>query len=467
MPLLIDSEPQGASAVSRAGFGVVGTGSFVARLLSRPSVYGSLVPLVTLLNAGVGLLLPMLMTPGQFGRYSLAVTLFQYGLIFDLGASQLIDRLVPAHLGANRPADAEATAQRLLWLRLYIAIVAYAVTTAILVAMAARHDLPFSLGEGLVSALAGILYMVALGPVCVYRARSDRRDYAVLIMALSSGLVIARPAGLVAGGVLGSFAALVIWYFVSAILVHRRMPPRLAERPSLAEAASFVARGVPLFCTSFVWAFYITANRWFAARLIPPETFGPFAFGANILALLVGAAAGFSAFYYPKMTARLAAAPAFGLSRTLATDCLKLVLGTAAVMAVGILLARPLIALVYPSYVTGAAAARIMLVAVPPLALASWFMPISLSAGRHPWVDGLVVYPVATVLLGAASWALFRVLGEQGVAWASTASAILLIFMQVALLRHARILTSRDAAVLASAASLVSAGLASLIWMVG
>src|SRR5271166_2410494 len=74
-------------------------------LLSRPAVFGSLIPLVTVLNAVTGMVLPMLMTPLRFGEYSLVVTLFQYGLIFDFGASQLIDRWIPAHLGSGRPEE--------------------------------------------------------------------------------------------------------------------------------------------------------------------------------------------------------------------------------------------------------------------------------------------------------------------------------------------------------------------------
>ncbi|MDT7953586.1 MAG: hypothetical protein RQ966_18965 [Acetobacteraceae bacterium] len=435
-------------------------------LLSRPAVFGSLVPLVTALNALVGLVLPMLMAPSQFGEYALVVTLFQYGLIFDLGASQLIDRWIPAHLGTNQPDAAERVGQRLLWLRLYIAATAYAVTALVLVALAARQELPFSLGTGLLSALAGILYMAALGPACLYRAHSARRNYAISIAALSFGLVAARLGGMLAGGTLGCFAALALWYLVFAGVVHLRMPPRLAERPSLAEAASLAARGLPLFATSFVWAFYVTANRWFASRLIAPGAFGQFAFGANIFALIVGTAAGFSAFYYPRITARLAGSAPFALSRRLTADCSKLVTGVTAVMVPGILLAGTLIGLVYPAYVHGVATARILLVAAPPVVLASWLMPISLSSGRRPWVDGIIVYPVATALLGAATYGLFQVLGVAGAAWASSASGVPLIAMQLALLHHAGIFRSRHAAALLAVTVAASGALACLVWVV-
>ncbi len=438
-----------------------------ASLLSRPVVFGSLIPLVTLLNALTGMVLPTLMAPRAFGEYSLVVTLFQYGLIFDLGASQLADRWIPPLLAARRLDEAEAVGQRLLWLRLYIALATYGVAALILTSLAEFRALPFGLGAGLLSALAGIFYMAALGPSCVWRARSARRNYAVSIATLSFGLVVARLGGLVVGGLLGCFGALALWYLAFGGLFHLRMPPRPVLRPSLTEAAWLVVRGIPFFATSFIWAFYLTANRWFAAMLIEPDRFGQFAFSANIFALIVGAAGGFSAFYYPRIAELLAAGVAHSVSRRLAADCARLVGGTAALMAVGIVLAGVLIGTIYPLYLQGVASARILLVAVPPLVLASWLMPVSLSGGHCPWIDGVVVYPVATTLLGAAVFGLCRLAGSEGAAWASTVSALPLVAMQLAVLAHARILSAGDAAKLLGLTLASCGALAVLLRIVG
>src|SRR5471032_3161333 len=78
------------------------TGLSFRGLLSKPAVFGSLIPVVTLLNALVGMLLPKLMAPRAFGEYSLVITLLNYGLIFDLGASQVIDRRMLEYLGTGR-----------------------------------------------------------------------------------------------------------------------------------------------------------------------------------------------------------------------------------------------------------------------------------------------------------------------------------------------------------------------------
>ncbi len=429
-------------------------------------MFGSLIPIVTLLNAVVGMLLPQMMEPRAFGEYSLVVTLFNYGLIFDLGVSQIIDRRIPAHLGSGRADLAQDVGDTLLWLRLGIAVAVFTLTAATLLLLAHDKKLPFSLTAGLLAAFAGLADMVALGPACIYRARSRRRDYAVLITVLLSGLIVARLGGLLAGGLVGCFAALAAWYVGCAFASHARMPLKAAARPGLRQAASLIGHGVPFFATSFVWAFYVTGNRWIASFLIEPDQFGQFAFSANIFSLLVGAAGGFSAFYYPKIAERIASSRSYAVSATLARDLCRLTAAMAVVVAVGIVLAGVLVGLIYPRYLPGIETARVILVAVPPMVLASWLMPVSLSGGHRPWVDGVVIYPVATLVLAAAIVALYRPFGDQGAAWASTVGALPLIGMQLAALRHARILRTRDALAVLAAAVAASATLGLLAWWI-
>ncbi len=434
--------------------------------LSRPAVFGGLMPVVTILNALVGMALPKLMPPAEFGTYALVVTLFQYGLIFDLGASQLADRMIPACLGRGEQDDADLIGQHLLWLRLAVAAATLAVLVPGLFAASWLGALPFRPGIGALAATAGIAYMVSLGPACLYRAQAARRNYALSVVILSSGLIVARPGGLLASGIAGCFAALLAWYVGFALLFHVRLPPRVTMMPSAWRGAALLARGLPFFATSILWAFYVTGNRWFAAGLLPQESFGQFAFAANIFSLLVGAAGGFSAFYYPRLSQGIASGAAFALSGRLCRDCTKLVIALALLMAAGIVLAALLVGLAYPHYRAGVPTARIMLVAVPPLVLAAWLMPVSLSNGHKPWIDGLIVFPLATLLLGASERWLFALDGSAGAAAASTVSALPLVAMQLAVLRHARILRARHAAALLGATVLASAVLAALAVLV-
>jgi O-antigen/teichoic acid export membrane protein len=432
--------------------------------LSRPMVYGSLIPVVILLNALVGMLLPTMMTPRVFGEYSLAVTLFQYGLIFDSGTGQLIDRWLPPALARGEFAHAERLGQRLMWVRLYIGVAVFAVAGTILIGLAVMGRLPFGLGAGLLSAGAGILYMLALGPGFIYRAHSARRNYAVTSVILSLGLVIARPAGLLAGGVIGCFLALTAWYLASACLYYWRTALRLSFRPPTSEVLSLAVQGIPFFATSFIWAFYVTANRWFASRLMDPGEFGHFAFGTNIFSLLIGAAAGLNAFYYPRIVGRIANEGRFALSRQLTIDFTKVMLAIGAVIGVGIILTPFLLKLIYPQYYQSVNMVRILLAAVPLMVLVAWIMPISLSSGHRPWIDGVLVYPIATAILFIAIHSLTKYYGNEGTAAASIISAFPLAAMLLVQLRLTHILKTSAVMILLGVAALTTSALCALIW---
>ena len=228
-----------------------------------------------------------------------------------------------------------------------------------------------------------------------------------------------------------------------------------------------IGSGIPFFATVFIWSFYVTGNRWVASFLIAPDQFGLFAFSANIFSLLVGTAGSLSAFYYPKIVERIHGSPSYALSGVLTRDLSGLVGIVTCVMAVGVLLAGFLIGVIYPQYRQGIDTARIILVAVPPMALEAWLLPLSLTAGNRPLVDGLVIYPLATVILGVAIFILYRHHGEEGIAIASTIGALPLNAMQLMMLRHVKIIRTRDALVL-FAATLAACVLLGLFarWMI-
>ncbi|HLN22992.1 MAG TPA: hypothetical protein VK558_03305 [Patescibacteria group bacterium] len=434
------------------------------KMLSQPLVYGSLIPAVMALNAVAGLILPMLMSPEVFGEYALVVTLFQYGLIFDLGASQLADRFVPQLLGQSRADDAEALGQRLLWFRLWVAVSSLAVSVGLLSLLALGGRLPFGFAVGVLSAISGLAYMVALGPACLFRARSARRNYALSVSALSFGLVAARLGGMAAGGLIGCFAALALWYLGFAALFHWKQPLVRALRPSFGAVLALAGRGLPLFLTSFAWAFYLTINRWVASTVAPAGEFGNFAFGTNILTLLVGSIGGFSAFYYPHFLEKIARHGAHSGSKTLAMTCGKLVAATALLVAGGIGMADLGVRWVYPAFTGAIPAARILLVATPALALASWLMPISLSAGRRPWIDGVFIYPVAMGVLAFAIPPLYAHFGIDGAAAASAVSGVTLIAMQLCMLVGERVLRLRAALALLATTAAATAAIGGLAW---
>ncbi|GAA0598912.1 hypothetical protein GCM10009416_41360 [Craurococcus roseus] len=417
-------------------------------------------PVLRIANALLGLLIPLLLGPAEFGVYALVVTLYAYGIILDFGLAQLIDRRVPALVGAGRQLELARLVSALLWLRLCIASTALVGGSLVLTGLSIGGMLPFGLASGVLSLAAGLAYMVALGPLSVHRAKLHHRTFNLGNCALGAVLFVMRTVGLLAAGVLGCFAALALGYGLLAALLQSRMLPDPRHRPTLRRAASLLGQGLPLFLVGLVWAFYMTAIRWTVSRLAPPEEFGQFAFGANVVYLLVGTIGSLSQFYYPRAATRFAAGGAFSISRTLAYDLGRLALGAGFVSAVGILLCGPFIGFFLHRYADAVPAMQTLIAAIPALAVASWLMPLLLSTSvAQPWLEGLVVYPAAVAILVVTATNGYHRAGPTGAAYGLVASALPLLAAKLWLLRRARVMSWGVAAALLSINVAVTAGL--------
>ncbi len=386
----------------------------------------------------------MLFGPTEFGHYSLAATFFQYGLIFDLGTSQMLDRHVPALIGKGQVERSDRLINELLWLRLLMVMIATLVALAALLAVGLRDYAPEGALAWTLSLSAGLLFMIGNGPASVYRARSQAREYALAILLLNGGLILARPIGAAVAGLDGCFGAMVLWYVFTSTFLQTRIPLRPAHLPRPATIFQFIGTGLPLFAAALTWAFFTSANRWFASLVTTPLALGHFAFGANILYLVVGTCGGLSAFYYPGIARRIATGTRFSCSNVIARDYLYLIVAMSLTSAIGIITVPTFVHLLYPAYEPAIRETKILLVAATPLVLAAWLMPLSLSAGRYPWFGCLGVYPAALASLGAAIFVLHGPFGEIGIAAASTVSAVMLIALQLILLWYEAILRRRD-----------------------
>ena len=384
------------------------------------------IPALSALNAVVGLVLPMLLGPLSFGEYSLATTLFQYGLIFDLGLSQTIDRRVPILLQEGGPALARFVSN-VMGLRLVIGVMAMTVGTGLLGVLAAADRLPFRFIDGTLSLAAGLSFMIALGAMSVWRARSNRRAFALSSVATGLALAVARPVGIIAAGITGSFALLFVAYAALAIALPRRLPPPRATIPSPHLAARLIVQSLPLFMTSILWAVYMTANRWIVSFFAPPLELGRFAFGANVLALVVGMVAAISQFYYPAVAIRVAAGPRGSVSRLLLRDLALLAGAGLAIGAGGILVGPTLIELLYRNFMGAEAPMRILLAALPSLLVCSWLVPLGLATATRPWLESAVTLPVALLTLGVSTAIGDRIGGIDGSAWGSCIAAGVLL----------------------------------------
>lgn len=433
----------------------------------RVLLYG-LTPALSAVNAAVGLLLPALLGPVAFGQYALAVTLFQYGLIFDFGVAQLIDREVPVLLAAGRRRELNAFVNAMLWLRLYVAGVSLVVGVPVLVVLAMADRLPFGLLAGVLSLTAGLAFMVGLGPVGVHRASSDREAFAVSNGSLMTILAVARPVGMVLNGVAGCFAALAACYAAAAGLMQWRMGRSLARAGvgghlRLAAVPAILVKSSPLFITSLIWAFYMTANRWVVSLDAPQLELGYFAFGSNVVYLIVGSIGVLAPFYYPAMISTLSTGDDFGTSRRLRREMTGLVALIAVGTLAGILVGPFFVQWLYPKFIGSAAVMRLLLVAVPALGLATWLMPLALSVARRPWVQGLLVYVLALAVLMAVTHAGYARAGITGAAWGLSASAVPLVALQLAALRARRVVRSGDALAILAVVLACTCGLAATV----
>ncbi len=402
------------------------------------------VPGLSLVNAGVGLLLPMLLEPVAFGEYALIVLLFQYGLVFDLGLAQLTDRHVPLLLAAQDRGILAGFRQSVLWTRIYIAGVLLGLGAVLAVIEHGRSP-SFPAFAGFLSLFAGVAFMLVLGPGSFYRAGSDRRTFGQITIAVMLILAVGRPLGLALGGIGGCFALLGLLYAGVVGWAHAGMPARWDGRPRLGRSLGLIRQGAPLFLTSFVWAFYLTANRWIVSWLGSGEEVGHFAFGSNIVTLIIGAVGSLSQFYYPRIAARFAAEGRYAVSAVVRRDVGLLAVAIAIPTMIGIAAGPALIGLVYPKFVQSVPVVRLLLLAMPSLVVASWLMPLAISIGVRPWFSGLVVYPGALLIQLAVTAAGYRLNGIGGAAAGLVASALPLLLLQLWTLQRAGLLRAGHA----------------------
>jgi len=459
--------PEPLISAAGRGLAVFAAGRrLVARLRSRGNgrsllLYASM-PALSAVNAMVGLMLPMLLGPQGFGQYSLAVTLFQYGLIFDLGVSQTIDRRIPM-LMATAPGELDGFAATALGVRMVIGGLTLGLGGLALAALSRSGNLPFGLLDGLLSLSAGLAFMVVLGPMSVWRAQSRRSAFASSSALTGLALAVARPLGVVLAGITGSFAALLACYAALAVVLPGRYGAPAPTLPRAGPALRLVGAGLPLFITSILWAVYMTANRWVVSFLATPVELGHFAFGANVLALVVGMLAMLSQLYYPAIVTRVAAEGRRAVSGTITRDLFKLALVGTALAVAGIAAGPRLIELAYRSFAGSAEPMRILLVALPSLVVCSWLVPLGLATAERPWIEGAFILPVALLVLIGANWAGFRMGGIEGAAWGSSVGGPALLLLQLGAFVVSGLLSLRHAGLVLALVAGASALLALLV----
>jgi O-antigen/teichoic acid export membrane protein len=456
----------GAASVRRALATITGLRQSLGSASPTAFVlYGSL-PALTVLGALVSLIIPRVLGPAQFGQYSLVEALFRYGVSFDLGLSLLVDRRLPVLRATVGERELSAFSTTILWFRLYIAMAAVSLGALLLLLLSVADLLPFKWALGMTALTAGVLGMLVIGPTSIERGLSQRRNFAILYAGGLTVLSAGRLVGVVTGGVMGCFAVMGACYFALAIYSHWGMLHSREQADAISARDSF-REAVPLFLTTYAYTLTITSNRWVVASRADADSFGHFAFGTSVTTLLVGVVGGMAQLWYPFLARHLAMGEATFVSRRVLRDMGALAIAAAIVSTMGIWLSPWLIGLIYPAFGSSLGVIRIILGSFPAATLTAWLLPLALATGARPWLDGVLLYFGALVLLVATTEAGFQLGGIPGASWGLIVSMPSMVGLQIWRLHGRGVMRWRDAVMLFVIIILATAGPVLTLFAVG
>lgn len=413
-----------------------------AAWIGRPSTYALGALVLTLLGCGTTLMAPRLLGPVEFGRFALLTTLFTYAGRVDLGLSQLADKQI---VGKAGPAATEAARDILgaLWL---VGLLAMAVTVPVALLLAGA-EVAFSPLDTVLAVGGGVMAMIANGPVTVYRAASRLWEFTALALILQLGMTAPRLAGLLYGGVTGTFAVLAVYYAILALLFARPV----SSLPSLRSLAAMARLSLPLFAFTAIWVFYLGANRWIASALSSPHDLGLFSFGASLAMIGLGLLSTIAQVRYPKLLVQMgqtgegrsgtigastAGIGTPGAGAMVERELLALTGLLAAIALAAILFAGPVIGFAFPAFTEATPSTIAFAAACVPLGVMTWMVPMIVVRSHRPMADAAMLAAVGFLSLVLAMIAGDRLAGIEGQAWGNAAAAFgLLVAMALIMFR--------------------------------
>lgn len=420
--------------------------SGLRKLLKSPRGYALIVPSVNALVAATGLFIPWFLEPTVFGQFILVSTFVQYLWLLDLGTSQLATRTAARLKQAGLKKPFGVRVQGILWARLYLATIATALAIALALAVEDKFQVPLPMPATLLAIAAGSALFVVTGHLALYRGLSDFTHFTSNNAVAQLGLTVPRVLALLFGGLSTCFAVLIVWFGAVAANMLHRDPLRSRYRPSVARVWRTILEAFPLFVSVSLWSVFMMANRWFVADLVDPETYGQFSFAAAVLGLYAGTFGTIAQAYYPKLSAEAYVAEPFALSPRVVGDALKLAALISLLSAIGVLAARPVVPVVYPAYTAAVPALKVFLVAGIPMIVASWLMPIAMSARTRPSREIAAVYLFAIGSLWLGTRYGYIMGGLEGVGVGVTVASFVMLGGQMILLRRSRVLGLRAGA---------------------
>ena len=284
--------------------------------------------------------------------------------------------------------------------------------------------------------------MIANAPVTIFRAGARIWEFTAVALTLQAGMTLPRLAGLLVAGVTGCFAVLFAWY---AALVFIFARPTRFPVPSAKRILSLWRSAMPLFVFNAAWLVYLTANRWIAAFLAPPEELGLFAFGANLAFVGLGIVSTIAQVYYPKLLSRILSSKPGDCSRTIELQALSITLALAAVAGLAILRGTDLIGVFFPLYQEAGASTVVLAISCLPLALATWLIPICIATSVSPKRDATRLFVPAYAALVAAMILGHVLVGTEGLAWGCVLAGLILLSCVLSHLRRNNVLKKNTA----------------------
>ena len=393
------------------------------RWIGHASTYSGGVLIATALSLGTAFFVPWFLGPAAFGTYTLLTSLFIYANKNDLGLSQLADRKLAVEQGAH-PDCASA----ILRARMIIGAIMLGMIVPLAMGITYITDTLPAADTGLAIA-AGAAFMMANGPVTVFRATSKIWEFTASALLLQAGLTAPRLAGLAVGGVTGCFAALALWYgLLAALLSRSAASPAARPTPLL----PLLRLALPLFAFNACWEIYLSANRWISASLSSADDFGQFAFGANLAITGIGMLATIAQVRYPRILAQIGKNGSCACSKLIEREAFLLCLVLSLGAALAIFVVRPMIELVFPRFETAVPVTRALAISCVPLSVVASILPIAISVSLRPWAHAARIFlPALLILLGAMITA-DRFGGITGQAWGCTGAGFALIVSLVA-----------------------------------
>ncbi len=413
-----------------------------------------------------GLVLPLLVSPAQFGAWRVVQLIWQYGFYLHLGSFAIVNRELPGLLAGGRDAEAADERTNALWGTLAVTgLAALAVAGAALAGGSWLGEAgPFAIGL----AAAGLLVQqVGTYEACVFRSRAEFGRMSVAALAASVlGLALSVALaprfgvdGLVAGTVVGMLASTVV--FARAAGFDR---PRLRLPKFAAQAREGFALGVvPMLVTGLT-----TVAHGVCATIFDAERTGYLGIGAMMGSAVLAVPNALGMALYPRLLTQLARSAEPGTVGPLLRRSLR-VASVASVAAVcgGIVLLDPLLEHVLPAYRPGLGAARIQLAGMALLAHLAVVQNAMIALRRQGEI--LVALGAALGVSGAAALAAGLLEGTlESLAWGAFAgqavASVLVVVRALALTGPRASLPGDLARALApgAALALVTAGVMSV-----